>query len=268
VFVIYLERPEYLWALTFVAIVLAMHEFFAMTLREDALDRRASLVVGSLAAAGMYWLSPGYLAAWTGSAQLAGLGPVFVIILSVMPIALYYLFRFGDMKTVAPRLAYSVAGIVYVGLLLAFIPMLKRDFPDFYGSDWVVFVLLVAWIGDTGAYFAGRFLGKRKLYPAVSPKKTWAGAMGGIAASALAAAAVKLTMIPAMTWVDVAVLSVPGAILGQMGDLVESLIKRSTGVKDSGALLPGHGGILDRVDALIFMGPYVYVYLLLKTSLG
>src|SRR5690606_4499891 len=149
---------------------------------------------------------------------------------------------------------------------LTFLALIKRDFHG-HGADVLVLVLLVAWLGDTGAYFAGRFFGKRKLYPAVSPKKTWAGAIGGVMGSVLAAAVVKLGLMDGvLSWTDVLLIAIPGAVLGQMGDLVESLVKRSTGVKDSGALLPGHGGILDRVDAVLFLAPYVYLYLQLGAA--
>ncbi len=267
--VIYQDRPEYTWALVFAATLLAMYEFFAMTL-EDSRDRLASMICGAVAAAGLYWLHPLGLFDSAGfrSARVAvaSLGPIAVMALAAVPIGLYYLFRFGDMKTVATRFAYSVTGIVYVGLMLTFIGLIKRDFGPL-GGDLVLFVLLVAWVGDTGAYFAGRFLGKKKLYPEVSPKKTWAGALGGLAASAASAAGLKLGLIEEMPWIDVFALAVPGAALGQMVDLVESLFKRSTGVKDSGAILPGHGGILDRVDAVLFFGPYVYLYLMFRLIL-
>jgi len=129
-------------------------------------------------------------------------------------------------------------------------------------------VLLVAWLADTGGYFAGRFLGKTKLYEAVSPKKTWAGAWGGIAGSVIGVAALKLIMASYLTWADVFLLAIPGGVLGQLGDLTESLIKRSVGVKDSGALLPGHGGLLDRIDAVLFIAPYVYAYLVIRGLSG
>ena len=118
------------------------------------------------------------------------------------------------------------------------------------------------------AYFAGRFLGKAKLYPAVSPKKTWAGAWGGLAGSIVGAAALKLISAHWLSWADVVLIAIPGGILGQLGDLAESLIKRSVGVKDSGALLPGHGGLLDRVDAVLFIAPYAYAYFVISRALG
>lgn len=270
--IIYLDEPAYFWGLVFVATLMALYEFFAMTLPDKG-DRWASMLTGGLCAAAIYWLSPmtlhdlpGDHAAAAVQASLAWVGPVLVMVLGVMPIGLYYLFRFGDMTTVAPRMAYSIAGIFYVAVLLTFLALLKRDFGP-SGADLVLFVLLVVWLGDTGAYFAGRFLGKAKLYPAVSPKKTWAGAVGGLVASGMGAAGMKLGLMPELPWVHVFGLSLPGAALGQMGDLVESLFKRSTGVKDSGAILPGHGGILDRVDAVLFFAPYMYLYLMVLQAL-
>ena len=268
--IIYMDRHEPTWLLATVAMVLAMYEFFVMTLPDDKTDRVVSTLAGIAAAAALYWLSPVAMAEISGSAAskiLATNGPFFVLIIAVIPITLYYLFRFGDMNTVAPRIAYSITGIVYVGLLLTFLAMVKRDFGP-SGGDLIVFILVVAWVGDTGAYFAGRFLGKRKLYPEVSPKKTWAGAVGGLAASAAGGALVKLVVMDSMPWIDVFALSIPGAALGQMGDLVESMIKRSTGVKDSGAILPGHGGMLDRVDAVLFLAPYVYAYMMIRAALA
>jgi phosphatidate cytidylyltransferase len=161
----------------------------------------------------------------------------------------------------------TITGIVYAGLLTTFLAILKRIDPD-RGASTVLIVLVVAWVADTGGYFAGRFLGKAKLYEAVSPKKTWAGAWGGLAGAVAGMVVLKLVYAHWLTWVDVFAIAIPGCILGQMGDLAESLLKRSTGHKDSGALLPGHGGILDRIDAVLFIAPYVYVYLTIRAAIG
>jgi phosphatidate cytidylyltransferase len=160
-------------------------------------------------------------------------------------------------------MAYSTFGIVYAGLLLTHIAEIDRDFGS-AGGDMVMFVLASVWAGDTGAYFAGKSLGKHKLYPAVSPSKTWEGAIGGLAGSLIAGCAMKVFRLDSLTWADVFFLTIPGVALAQMGDLVESLVKRSTGVKDSGTILPGHGGILDRIDAVLFFAPWVYVYFQIK----
>jgi phosphatidate cytidylyltransferase len=113
----------------------------------------------------------------------------------------------------------------------------------------------VVFSGDSGAYFVGRSLGRTKLYELISPKKTREGSIGGLVASAGFAAGVQLLFIPEISLVTAIALGLGGGILGQLGDLVESMLKRACGVKDSGNLLPGHGGMLDRVDGLIFTLP-------------
>jgi phosphatidate cytidylyltransferase len=260
----YVERPEPTWVVIFIASLLAMREFFGMTLPEQ--DRMPALVMGAIASAAFYWLDPHTASYARHSTTLVGAiyaGPTIALVLAVIVPGLYYLFRFRDIPSVAGRWAATVAGIIYAGFLTTFLAFLKRIDPQ-HGGDTVVLVLLVAWIADTGGYFAGRFLGKTKLYPAVSPKKTWAGAWGGIAGSLLGVAVLKLFFAKWLGWDDVFLIAIPGGILGQLGDLAESLIKRSVGVKDSGSLLPGHGGILDRIDAVLFIAPYVYAYLVVR----
>ncbi len=256
----------------FIASLLAMNEFFAMTLPKE--DRRAALVMGAVACLAFYWLDPLALAALPRDNTVAKVamfasvnGGTVALILAVIVPGLYYLFAFREIPTVANRFAATVAGIVYAGFLTTYLAKLKLIDPHHVG-DTVVIVLLVAWVADTGGYFAGRFLGKAKLYEAVSPKKTWAGAYGGLAGSFIGVAVLKLAFADWMSWLDVVLIAIPGGILGQMGDLAESLIKRAVGVKDSGALLPGHGGILDRIDAVLFIAPYVYTYLTLKFTIG
>jgi phosphatidate cytidylyltransferase len=174
---------------------------------------------------------------------------------------LFYLVRYRDMDSVASRVAQMIAGVLYVGLLLTFVALLKKRGSD--GGAWVFITLTCTWFSDTGAYFAGRFIGPvwpAKLYPSVSPKKTLIGGLGGMAASFIALVVAKLWYLPSLTWIDCALVAIPANVLGQAGDLCESLLKRSVGVKDSGSLLPGHGGMLDRIDALLFSAPYIYCF--------
>ncbi|HEY3801887.1 MAG TPA: phosphatidate cytidylyltransferase [Kofleriaceae bacterium] len=266
--VLYYHRPEPTFALIFAGSLLAMREFFGMTLPAD--DRKMALAIGALAAAAFYWLDPLTLFYEYGGARISDRvmfpsmeGNALAAAFAVIAPGLYYLFRFRDISSVAGRFAATVAGIIYCGFLAMYLAKLKLIDPD-RGGDTVLLVLIVAWLADTGGYFAGRFLGKSKLYEAVSPKKTWAGAYGGIAGSIVGVIALKFIHASWLQWSDVALIAIPGGILGQLGDLAESLIKRSVGVKDSGALLPGHGGILDRIDAVLFIAPYVYGYLLLR----
>ena len=120
----------------------------------------------------------------------------------------------------------------------------------------------LAWIGDTGGYFAGRAFGKHKLYERVSPKKTVEGAIGGVMSTIAFAVVMSVFFIPSLPVRDAVILGAVGAVLGICGDLGESLLKRSVGVKDSGGIVPGHGGILDRIDALLLTGPVTLLYLL------
>jgi phosphatidate cytidylyltransferase len=263
---LHVKRPEPTWAIVFIASLLAMREVFAMTLPVE--DRKPALVLGALACLVFYWLDPVTLAIYAEHLPRSFKGFVIsgstvALFFAVVVPGLYYLFKFRDIPTVANRIAATITGIVYAGFLTTYLAKLKLIDPNGRGET-VVIVLLVAWIADTGGYFAGRFLGKTKLYEAVSPKKTWAGAWGGLAGSFVAVAVLKLLFADYLSWLDVVLISIPGGMLGQMGDLAESLIKRSVGVKDSGALLPGHGGLLDRIDAVLFIAPYVYTYLSLK----
>jgi phosphatidate cytidylyltransferase len=273
--ILYVQRPEPTWALIFIASLIAMHEFFAMTLPAE--DRKAAVVLGGIACLVFYWLDPATLALYSKHLPNAFRGFLFsgstvALLFAVVVPMLYFLFKFRDIPSVATRTTATVMGIVYAGFLTTFLAKLKvleltGITPP--GRGYLVLtVLLIAWLADTGGYFAGRTFGKAKLYAAVSPGKTWAGAWGGLAGSFAGVALLKLFFAEYLTWVDVALLAIPGGMLGQMGDLAESLIKRSTGVKDSGALLPGHGGILDRIDAVLFIAPYVYVYLTLRFPAG
>ncbi len=140
-------------------------------------------------------------------------------------------------------------GLPYLALPLASIYHLRREDP------WVLVLLFaIVWLGDTAAYYCGRAWGRRKLAPVVSPNKTWVGAIASLLAAMVAAGVWSLVRLGVVR-VDLLALAMVTSVAAQMGDLVESLIKRGAGVKDSGSLLPGHGGVLDRVDALLFAAP-------------
>ncbi|MCP4445376.1 MAG: phosphatidate cytidylyltransferase [Myxococcales bacterium] len=250
---IYLDSSHYVWGIVMVASLIAMYEYLAMGTCDET-DRRVSLVIGAAACSVLYWLPPVY-----NPTLLA-------LVIAFIPTALYYVFRFGDMDKVADRLNTSVIAIVYGGIMFGFLPLLKRSMGD-TGGDIILLILMTAWLSDTGGYFAGKYLGHAKLYPAVSPKKTWAGSIGGVAAVLIGCAVFKHFRLGSLPWIDLILLCGPGAVLGQLGDLCESLMKRSRGVKDSGSILPGHGGILDRVDAVLFIGPYFFAYMMVRAAL-
>lgn len=149
-------------------------------------------------------------------------------------------------------------GILYVGFALGHLPLI-RAFDG--GPALIFFLLLVTWLGDTGAYVAGRTLGRHKLAPAISPNKTVEGLIGGLLLAILGAYAAKFSFLPVMTAVDCVVLGLGLGGVGALGDLAESAMKRSAGVKDAGHLLLAHGGLLDRLDSLLFTAPAFYYYL-------
>jgi phosphatidate cytidylyltransferase len=162
--------------------------------------------------------------------------------------------------------AWTIVGALYVGWMLSYWLNL-RGLED--GRNLVYLAILTTFANDTGAYFIGRARGKHKLAPAISPAKTWEGAIGGLVSAVLAALVVAtvLKLISVRLGVpfvfgywQIVILGFLVAIFAQLGDLVESLLKRNMGVKESGSLLPGHGGILDRFDSLIFVGAVVYYY--------
>lgn len=201
----------------------------------------------------------------TAAASLAtyvanGDSRILVTMLVVIPLAgpLLTLVRLGDMKTAALRACAMTFGPLYIGVPLTLLAVLRRDLGD-DGPGFVVLTIMFAWFGDTGGYFAGRFLGRHKLYEAVSPKKTIEGSLGGLAGSVLGAVLAHFWFLPSLSLTHGIVLALVAGALGQAGDLGESVLKRSTGVKDSGAIVPGHGGILDRVDALLVTSAVVFL---------
>lgn len=157
------------------------------------------------------------------------------------------------------RMAWLVAGPLYVGATCPTLAILHKLE---HGGAWVTLAMFLAWLGDTGAYAAGRAFGKTKMYPHVSPKKTWEGAVGGLLGSMSGAVATHLWIMPSFPLMDGILLALVASPLGMCGDLFASLIKRATDSKDSGWIVYGHGGMLDRVDALMFTSTATMIYAL------
>lgn len=185
--------------------------------------------------------------------------------LGLMAIAIigFFLFQFArrDKSSALMSIACSLLGLLYIPWLLSFFVRLKY-LPD--GSLWIVFLILVAKLGDVGAYFVGKRLGRHLLIERISPNKSIEGAVGGFLVS-LAVALGCRSFSPAMGEIPFWHLLILGAsvgILAQLGDLAESLIKRDVGVKDSGWIVPGLGGVLDIIDSLLFTTPFLYFYIM------
>ncbi len=150
-----------------------------------------------------------------------------------------------------------VLGVVYIGFLFPHLLWIHRS-PE--GAEWIFFILLVAMLGDTGGYAVGRIWGKRKLLPHISPGKTVEGSVGSIGGNCIAALVAWHYLLPNRPALELAVLALFIGLLAQLGDLCESALKRACSAKDSGHIFPGHGGVLDRIDSLLFPGAFIYYY--------
>lgn len=167
------------------------------------------------------------------------------------------LFQKQRLADAGRRMAIGFTGLIYVPAFACVWAPLKGDF----SAGWLFVSLSTAFLSDTTAYFAGRAFGKHKLYPEVSPGKTVEGSIGGLLGGVASVVGFgSLWLVPEIPIAHAVVLGLLGSALGQIGDLVESMAKRTFGVKDSGNVLPGHGGLLDRVDALLFVAPLFYYY--------
>ncbi len=161
-------------------------------------------------------------------------------------------------ESVFANWAWMMGGVLYVGWLLSLLVILRLD----AGRDWVFLALFATFGSDTAAYFIGKAIGRHKLAPNISPGKTWEGAIAGVCGGVIIGALFTLDtplQLPLHYWQAI-ILGALISVFGQLGDLAESLLKRNFGVKDSGSIMPGHGGILDRLDSVLFAGAVVYSY--------
>lgn len=233
-----------------VAAVVAQHEFYALARNGGA----RPFVAAGLVAGGAAVLAPiADLAVVVAGASIVG-------VVLALPFVL-------EREKPLLDLSVTLGGVFYPSLMLATATALRSgrglEVMEMDAFWLVVTVLVMVWASDSFAYFAGRAFGRHPLAPAVSPKKTWEGTAGGAAGALVAGIILKILVLGFLSWFDVGVLAIICGGISQIGDLAESRLKRSVGVKDSGTLLPGHGGMLDRLDALIVAIPLSYLYLVL-----
>lgn len=172
-------------------------------------------------------------------------------------IALLTLFSLRDIKQSAGEAGLFLLGFLYLPLLMSYLVLLREM--D-HGIKWIFLLLIIVMSGDTAAFYVGSNFGKRKLYPIVSPNKSVEGMLGGLGGSIIGTLLAGATFFPELTIVAAVATALFVGLLGQLGDLFESLLKRSFGVKDSGNIFPGHGGMLDRLDSVLFAAPSLYLY--------
>ncbi len=189
---------------------------------------------------------------------LPGMNGIVYMTLTLLLITLARLFSSRPVEGAIEDVSVTFLGIYYVALLFAFQVAIRMSAD---GKYWLVFMYLVIWASDTGAYYAGTNLGKHKLYPKISPQKSVEGLIGGVLAAMAAAHLCRVWFLPVLTVKEATVLGFVLVVAGTLGDFVESLLKRSAGVKDSGNIIPGHGGVLDRMDSMLFAAPVLYYYL-------
>jgi phosphatidate cytidylyltransferase len=238
----YLPAPLFAGFIVAVAAV-ALYEYFEMAIPDHAEERGLGVGWGILVAAAVV----------SGQPQLLGAGLALAVVLGlILPLV-----RTTDPLGATQRLGLSLLGVLYFGFLTAHIVLLRSGDN---GWRWVLFTVFTAMGSDSGGYFAGRAFGRHKLAPAVSPSKTVEGGMGAIAGAVLIAVFAKVFIIPQLGVREAMALGAVVSVLAQLGDLCESALKRAFGAKDSGWIIPGHGGILDRLDSLLFPIVFAYYY--------
>lgn len=240
--------PTWCWgALVVVISLLAILEYLRLAFG----DRVGPRVVGGVLAVAI--VSAAVSAHAPGPWLIASLA-------AILPLAMSYVVLLrDDLQAGMADVGLIAVGLLYGGLMLPHFYWL-RQLPE--GAAWVTFVIAIGMAGDSGGYFVGHAFGRHKLAPHVSPGKTVEGALGIVASSVLCAALAKVLLFPQHGWAEILGLGAIMSVIGQLGDLGESVMKRAFGAKESGALFPGHGGVLDRIDSLLFPVVLLYYYLL------
>ncbi|MBA3323290.1 MAG: phosphatidate cytidylyltransferase [Pyrinomonadaceae bacterium] len=243
-------------ALLFVAVALAamltgLHEFWLLARRREL---KPELTVGTLAAAALF--AAFYFNAPYRDPRLM----LVVLCLFVIATLAGAMLRGAPFERLMTSTAVTVSGVMYVALLGGHLVALRTGFVQPLAADLLCFFFLVLMGADTAAYYTGRAFGRHKLAPSVSPGKTWEGAAGGMLASLAAAIIAHFWFFPELSLQAALPLAASMNVLGVVGDLTESALKRGAGAKDAANILPGHGGLLDRLDSLLFNAPVIYYF--------
>jgi len=228
--------------------LLSLREYFQMTFCRNARGNYPPLaILGYATGLSIIW------AAYSDSAAFI----LVIIAINFLLSGFFLLPRFKTEPAIVDAVAIQIQGMVYIPVLIASLIRIRNTDA---GILWIFFLLAIVFAGDIGAYYAGSYLGRHKLCPSVSPKKTIEGSIGGLCANLLVGGVIKAMFLPLLPWPACMVMFLLIGAAGQTGDLYESALKRSVQIKDSGTLLPGHGGMLDRIDALLFASPVALIF--------
>jgi phosphatidate cytidylyltransferase len=240
----------YFFGLLTVAVAIALHEGLGLVLPDLKQRRIQAIILGA---------TLGGLAALIQMESMPVAAGLALLLFGAVLSAAEVVARPGDLESAARRWQGAVFVAVYAGVPLLLLLALRQLGPGDAGVRFIYLCMAATWSNDTMAYFAGRSFGKHKMHPAISPKKTWEGLAGGVIGCIAAALICRAAFLPEISVVEAFVYGAVMAPLVPLGDLAESVLKRAAGVKDSGQLIPGHGGLLDRVDALLFALPWTYL---------
>jgi phosphatidate cytidylyltransferase len=245
-FLIVVGPPVVLYLMVLLATFLGLREYYNLALpRSKSIERAVGIGLGLI------------LSLIISFGALREISPFLVIILLVL--AVLAMAASQDLSSTVSKMGLALFGILFIGFLLAYVSLI-RSMSN--GTSWVLFLIITVWTGDIFALLSGSFLGRHKLYPKISPNKTFEGLAGAIVGSIIVALAFSWFFIPNLKIGPCILLAIGLAILGQLGDFAESMVKRSAQAKDSGTLIPGHGGMLDRLDSFLFAAPFLHYALL------
>jgi phosphatidate cytidylyltransferase len=245
-FLIVIGPPAVLSLMVFLVTFFALREFYTLAMpNSKKIERLTGIGLGLI------------LSLLVSHGDVRTILPFFVLLLLLL--SFLSLAVSNNFPSTISNMGILLLGILYIGFLLSHVCLI-RNMVD--GRVWVLLLIVTVWAGDISAFLSGSLFGRHKLYPKISPNKTYEGLAGGIIGSILVALVYSIFFIPRMDVGLCILLAIGLAVLGQLGDFTESMLKRSAQVKDSGSLFPGHGGMLDRIDSFLFSAPFLHYSLL------
>jgi phosphatidate cytidylyltransferase len=246
ILLIALGPPAVLHLMVLVATFLGLREYYSLVLPHSKwVERVVGIGLGLI------------LSVIVSFGNVGEISPFLVLVLLIA--SLLFMATSEDLSLTTSKVGMTLFGILFIAFLLAYVSLI-RNMTN--GRLWVLFLVATVWAGDISALLIGSFLGRHKLYPKISPKKTFEGLGGAVVGSILIALAFSYLFLPHLEKMPFVFLGIGLGIFGQLGDFTESMLKRSAQVKDSGTLIPGHGGMLDRLDSFLFSAPFLHYSLL------